>query len=223
MTTIVTVHDFVELDYTGSLPDGKVFDTTIKEVAQKNNLYSEKMKYGPATICIGENQILPGLDEQLINKEIGKEYTIHLTAEQAFGKRDVKKIKIVPMSTFRQHQVQPFPGQQIDVDGEMGFVMSVAGGRVIVNFNHPLAGKDVTYTITIRRKIADSAEQIGSFLNTTLRLPQDQINIQVKEGNAEVALPMELPAPFTEAIGKKLAELTGLKTVSFTSNKEKKQ
>ena len=156
-------HDFVEIDYTGKLLDGTIFDTTLEKVAQENNISNEKAKYKPAIICVGEKQLLPGLDDQLADKEVGKEYTINISAEDAFGKRDIKKMKIIPMNTFREHKMQPQPGLQINVDGEIGVVSRVSGGRVIVNFNHPLAGKEVSYIFTINRKITDVKEKISSF------------------------------------------------------------
>lgn len=96
MTEKVKLKDFISLDYTGKLADGTVYDTTVKKVAEENDLPTEKRIFTPVTICVGENQILPGLDEELIDKEIGKEYTITLPPEKAFGKRDVKKMTSSP-------------------------------------------------------------------------------------------------------------------------------
>jgi len=211
----IKLHDFVQIDYTGKLADGTVFDTTEEKVAKQHNFYSEKMKFGPATICVGEQQVLPGLDLNLVDKEVGKSFTITLPPEQAFGKRDVKNMKIMPMSAFREHKMQPVPGLQIDVDGQVGTVSSVSGGRVIVNFNHPLAGKEVIYDVKIHKKVTDHKEQIVSFLNTSLRISEKEIKVEVKEDKAEVKMVMDLPEQITQIIGKKLAELTGLKEVTF--------
>lgn len=211
----IKLHDFVEVDYTGKLPDGMVFDTTIAEVAKEQHIHSEKTTYGPAIVCVGEQQLLPGLDEQLVDKEVGKEYTVTLAPEQAFGKRDIKKVKIIPSGTFREHKMEPHPGLQIDVDGEVGLVSSVSGGRVIVNFNHPLAGKEVVYTFKIRRKVDDAAEQITSFLAMSFKIPEVQMKVEAKEGKATVELPVSLPPPLTDALVKKLAELTGVKELEF--------
>jgi FKBP-type peptidyl-prolyl cis-trans isomerase 2 len=218
MAENVTNGEFIELNYTGLLEDGAIFDTTVKEEAQKAGLPSEKL--GPVIICVGEKQLLPGLDEQIIGKELGKEYNVNLTPEKAFGKRDVKKIKIVPGSTFKEHKVQPQPGLQVNVDGEVGVITRIAGGRVMVNFNHPLAGKDVKYKFTITKKISDKNEQLTSFLNNTLQIPKDKIAIDLKNENklAEITMPVELPPQFNQALGKKLGELVGLE-VTFKVGK----
>ncbi len=218
----IKFHDFIEVDYTGKLPDGLVFDTTLAEVAQEKHIHSDKTKYGPAIVCVGEQQLLPGLETQFIDKEVGKEYTVTLAPEQAFGKRDIKKVKIIPMSTFREHKMEPHPGLQVDVDGEMGTVSNVSGGRVIVNFNHPLAGKEVAYSFKIRRKVEDAAEQITSFLAMSFRIPEAQMKVQVQEGKATVELPVNLPPPLTDGLVKKLAELTGVKEIEFRVRQERK-
>jgi FKBP-type peptidyl-prolyl cis-trans isomerase 2 len=215
MAEKVAEHDFIELNYSGKLIDGTVFDTTNKTVAEENKIPTDKRDFKPAIICVGEQQILPGLDKRLIDKEIGTEFTVHLAPEDAFGKRDIKKMKIIPSSTFKEHKMQPQPGLQIDVDGEMGTVTKVSGGRIIVNFNHPLAGREVSYQVNIIRKLTDTKEKISSYLNATLRLPFDKISVEIKEDKAEVGIPMDLPPQFVDAIGKNLAGLVGVKEISF--------
>ena len=139
MAEIVQQHDFVEVDYTGKV-EGKVFDTTLPEMA--SYLPTDK-PLKPLRVCVGERQLLPGLDEALIGKEIGTAFEVTLPPEKAFGKRDIKKIRIIPASTFKEHKVDPHPGLQVQVDGEMGVITGISGGRILVNFNHPLAGKEI--------------------------------------------------------------------------------
>ena len=223
MAEKVQHHDFVEVNYTGKLADGTVFDTTVEAVAHNAGLPHQHGGVKPAIVCVGEKQLLPSLDSDLVDKEVGKEYTTILPPESAFGKRDIKKMRIVPMSTFKEQKVNPQPGLQVDIDGELGVITRVAGGRIIVNFNHPLAGKEVTYTFTITKKITDLQEQISAFLQSALHIPKEKITVQINEQKATVELPFALPLQFTEAIGKKVAELTKMKEVSFTAKTTKKE
>lgn len=213
MTERIKLHDFVEIEYTGKLTDGTIFDTTRESVARENKLYNNQVKYKPAAICVGERQLLLGLDMNLVDKEVGKDYSVTLKQEEAFGKRDIKNMRIVPMSTFIEHKLQPHPGLQIDVDGEMGIVTRVSGGRVIVNFNHPLAGREIVYDYKIVKKITDAKEQVELFLATSFRLPKEMVKVQVAEGKANVEVPFTLPESFLEILSKKLVELTGLKEI----------
>ena len=127
------------------------------------------------------------------------------------------------MNTFQQHKVQPHPGLQVDIDGEMGIVTSVSCGRVIVNFNHPLAGKEVVYTFTVRRKVVDQKEKIAAFLAAVLRLPAEALKIEVKDNAATVTLPGELPAQISTILAQKLVQLTGLKDILFKKEETEKK
>ncbi len=211
--------DFIELDYTGKLSDGTIFDTTLESVAKDNGIQSPNFKYSPAIVCVGEKQLLPGLDEALSGKEVSKDFTVTLPAEKAFGKRDVKNVKIVPMGTFKEHKLNPQPGLEVDVDGQRGIVRSISGGRVIVNFNHPLAGKEVIYEVKINRKITDKSEQIKSYLNSIMRIPIEQFKVEIKDKKATVELPMALPENFVNSISKKLQDLTDLVEIKFTQKR----
>lgn len=215
MSEKVKLHDFIEIEYTGKLKDGTVFDTTSEKVAKERHFHAQNHKYQPAVICVGERQLLPGLDMQLVDKELGKEYTITLPPEQAFGKRDIQRVKVIPMNLFRQHNVQPQPGLQVDVDGEMGLVTRVSGGRVMVNFNHPLAGKEVMYSYKILRKVTDQQEKVTAFLSSILRLPAEAMKIEVKDDAATITIPGELPTQISTILAQKLVQLTGLKDILF--------
>ena len=223
MNEKIKLHDFVEIEYTGKLADGKVFDTTYEKVAKENHLHSGNHKYKPAVICVGERQLLPGLDTQLVDKELGKEYTVTLPPEKAFGKRDIKLVKIMPMDMFRQHKVQPHPGLQVDVDGEMGLVTRVSGGRVMVNFNHPLAGKEVIYSYKVLRKVTDQEQKVTAYLSAVLRLPAEAMKIEVKDDAATVTIPGELPMQISAILGQKLMQLTGLKDILFKKEEAAKE
>ena len=142
-------NDFIELDYIGRIKEGNhIFDITNKEEAKKNKIFNEKAEYGPVKVVIGEKQLVKGLEDFLIGKEVGK-YTVELTSEKAFGKKNPKLMKIIPTNVFIQQNIKPFPGLQLNLDGLIGTVRSVSGGRVIMDFNHPLAGKDLTFKIKV--------------------------------------------------------------------------
>jgi len=84
MAEKVQYHDFVEVNYTGKLADGTVFDTTVEAVAHNAGLPHQHGGVKPAIVCVGEKQLLPSLDADLVDKEVGKEYTTILPPESAF-------------------------------------------------------------------------------------------------------------------------------------------
>jgi len=102
MTDTISEHDFIEIDYTGKLTDGTIFDTTKEEVAHEANMPHTHGNLKSVIVCLGESQLLPGLDEFLVGKEVGKSLSVTLSPEKAFGKRDVKKVKIVPVTSIEE-------------------------------------------------------------------------------------------------------------------------
>ena len=213
MTSTIKEHDFIEVEYTGKFPDGKVFDTTDKELAQKESIFSQKMKYGSVVICVGEGNVVKGLDTFIVGKEVGKNYTVKLEPEAAFGKKDFKKIKLVPISEFTKQGLNPQPRMQIDFDGEMGTVIRAAGGRVMVNFNHPFAGREVEYEVKINKKVEEVKEQVESYLN--IMFNSSKVKAEVTGDKAVVDMGMDVPEPMQQMLKEKLNSVTKLKEVEF--------
>ena len=104
-------HDFVELEFTGRLKSGEIFDSNIKEDLEKLHLNHEHpVETKPFVLCLGEQMFLKSIEDFLIGKEIG-EYEIQLSPEKAFGKRNPKLMTMVPMKVFREQKINPIPGR----------------------------------------------------------------------------------------------------------------
>ncbi|MBI2144492.1 peptidylprolyl isomerase [Candidatus Woesearchaeota archaeon] len=217
MAGAINENDFVELDYTGKVADsGEVFDTTSAEVAKEKGVFDEHAAYRPAVVCVGKRHLIIGLDKQLVGKEIEKTYTFRIPPEEAFGKKNPKLIQLISTAKFRQQNLQPFPGLQVNIDGLVGTVRTVTGGRTIVDFNHPLSGRAVEYTVTLKRVVADAAEKVKAVLRL-LGINTGSVAVSVAEGNAVVEFPQEAPEQLKKDIEEKLkSTISELKSVSFT-------
>ncbi len=219
--SIIKKHDFVEIGYTGRIKeDGTIFDTTYEKIAKDNRPYDKSSDYEPVVICIGEANILKALDEQMLGKETEKEYTFEISSENAFGKRNAKLIQLIPTGKFRQQNIQPVPGLQLNIDGVFGVVKTVSGGRCLVDFNHPLAGKDIVYDVKINRIVDDAKEKLNSLLKLHLHIKNAEI--ELKEESAEIRLKELMPSQAQEEF-KKIVENTipSIKKVDFTISQEK--
>ena len=219
---IIKKHDFVEMEYTGRIKeDSTIFDTTEEKVAKENGLYDKHADYSPVVICIGENNILKGLEEQMIGRETGKEYTFEISHDNAFGRKDAKLIQLIPTNKFRQQNIQPVPGLQLNIDGVFGVVKTVSGGRCLVDFNHPLAGKDLVYEVKIKKRIDDDKEKLNALLKMNLHIKDAEI--EIKEGTAGIKIKENMPKEAQEEL-KKIVERTipNIKKVDFTIAEEKK-
>src|SRR3989344_1974409 len=149
--------DFIEIIFTGKIKNSDlIFDTSIVEKEKKDSVI----------ICLGANSLLKSLEAKLEGKEIEKDYEIDLSSEEAFGKKDPKLIKIIQTKVFVDKKVNPVPGLQVNIDGAIATIRSVSGGRCVVDFNHPLAGRNLVYFVKIKKIVTDVKEKIDS----TMRL-----------------------------------------------------
>lgn len=198
--------DFVEIEYTGKIKnDNTVFDTTDEKIAKENEIHNEKMTYGPVVICVGENQVLAGLDKAIEGNEVGKDYSIELIAEEAFGKKDAKLIQLIQTSKFLKQNIQVVPGLQVNIDGMMGLVKTVSGGRTLVDFNHPLSGKDLVYDIKLKKLVIEDIDKLKGYLK--MQLGADEIDIKIENNEAKVQLKQEIPEEAKKKLGEKVKEL----------------
>ncbi len=210
--------DFVEIEYTGRVKDtGFIFDTTSETVAKQYRMYNPDVNYGPITLCVGKGLVLSGLDKGLLGKEIGKEVDIEVGPQAAFGKKNPKLLKLVPAMTFKKHNIKPEVGLQVTIDNSIGVIKSISGGRVIVDFNHPLSGKELVYHVSINNKVTDVKEQVSWLLTLKLNLKKDNFSVVIKDDVAEVeliGLP-KIPSELSDMVIAFVTENTSIKNVIF--------
>jgi len=172
--------DFIEIKFTGRVKNGEVFDSNIKEDLETlHKGHDHEVDPKPFIFSLGQGMFLKSLDEFLIGKpEDKKEYNLSLAPEKAFGLRDSKLIQRMPSRVFKEHKMNPFPGATFDFDGRAAKVLTVSGGRVMVDFNHNLAGKDIEYKIKFVRKIVDEKEKVESLNDFFFR---KSLDFEIKE------------------------------------------
>ena len=215
-------NDFVEVTYTGTIKEGGIiFDTTDGALAKEQGIHNENMEYGPVVVCVGKEQVIKGLDKSLEGKEPNQEYEVQISPEDAFGKKDAKKIQLIPTNKFLKENIQPVPGLQVSVDNAFGTIKTVSGGRTLVDFNHPLAGKDIVYKVKINKLVDDQNEQIKALVK--MKLNMSDIKAEVKENSAVITAPIEFPKEVQSELKKEIKEVVKVKDIKFTTKKEPKE
>lgn len=194
-------NDFIELDFTG-YSNNEPFDTTDKEIAKKLNL---EVDVKPMVVSVGNEMLLKGLDEDIIGKELNMPYKIKLSPENAFGKRNPSLIRVIPIKIFLEKEINPYPGLTLQMDNNIVKILSVSGGRVNVDFNNPLAGKEVLYEYKILRKIDDNTEKINSLLDFFFK---QRFEFEIKDN--KVIFKDEKIAPVIQVFAEKFKGITGL-------------
>ena len=135
--------DFIRLDYTArTVEDGRLVDTTDGEVAEEEDVEADQ-EFGPRTIVLGEGHIFGSVEADIVGTEVGETGDVVVPAAEAFGEYDDEEVRTVSKDKIPEDD--RYPGAQVQVDGQQGFVETIIGGRARVDFNHPLAGEDIEY------------------------------------------------------------------------------
>jgi peptidylprolyl isomerase len=118
------------------------FPETNLEKHKKNTILFNKK---PLILIEGMSQLFQKAEAELLKMKIGEEKTLKFRPEDAYGERSSKNLQLVPFSAFKQHNLRPQIGLEIDADGQIGTIKSISGGRIMVDFNSPYAGHEVEY------------------------------------------------------------------------------
>jgi FKBP-type peptidyl-prolyl cis-trans isomerase 2 len=134
---MVTQGSTVEVHYTGRFPNNEVFDTSEGR--------------DPLQFQVGTGQIIPGFENAILGKNVGEKVTINIPAAEAYGEVRNELFVQVPLDKL-PGQVEV--GQELQADGGDGqpvrvVVEAVNEDHVVINGNHPLAGKDLVFDIEI--------------------------------------------------------------------------
>ncbi|MBD3262845.1 peptidylprolyl isomerase [Candidatus Woesearchaeota archaeon] len=212
--------DFIQIDFIAKVKgSNQIFDVTNADLAKKEGAYQENRTYKPLVVCLGAGHLLKGVDKQLTGKEIGKEYEFNVSPEQGFGHRNPKHIKLTSLTQFKKKGINPIPGQRLAIDGAVASIRSVTGGRVIIDFNHPLAGRTLHYKIKINKKVTDTKEKISGIISLLTKLEDSDYTITISDKEIKINLKKEMPENMRELVKKQVEDLVSeakSKKVVFT-------
>ena len=138
--------DTVTIDYVLKRGDGEVVGSTEQTGAQQ--------------VTLGQQQIFPQIEEALTGMAVGDEQSVDIPCERAFGPRSQELVIDIPRANLPP-EPDPQPGMQLNAQTPDGqpmtlFILEVGDETVKADGNHPLAGEDVTFDLTLR-EIAKAA------------------------------------------------------------------
>jgi peptidylprolyl isomerase len=136
----------VRVHYRGTLEDGSEFDSSTGR--------------DPLEFTIGECQVIPGFEAAVADMAVGDSTTITLDAESAYGSYHEEAVQVVPFTAFTD---EPYEGAVVQLLGPEGerlaaTVTGIEGDDVTLDFNHPLAGKELTFEIELVEVVSGSSE-----------------------------------------------------------------
>ncbi len=139
MSKEVKQGDVVSVHYTGKLENGSIFDSS--------------MEKDPITFKIGEESIIPGLENALLGMQEGETKSITISSEEAYGPHMKELVSDVNKENFPT-DISPELGLQLELKQPEGpsiivTITHIADDTVTLDANHPLAGKDLHFEIEL--------------------------------------------------------------------------
>ena len=141
----------VGIDYSLHLGDGEVIDASGPGE--------------PMTYLHGEGQIVPGLESALEGLSVGDKKQVVIAPGEGYGEHDPRGLQEVPKGAFPP-DFQPQVGMELTAEGPNGepvpfTIREVKPEAIVIDLNHPLAGKTLHFDVTVREVRAATADEIA--------------------------------------------------------------
>lgn len=212
-------NDIVLVDYVVRVKEsGEVIEVTDAEKAKEFKVFDPGKSYEPLLVVLGEGRVIKGFEEALESSEVGVDAEVDIPPDKAYGVRDPNKVKTLSLRDFARAGVKPEVGKVVEVGGQLGTVRSVSGGRVVVDFNHPLAGKTLTYSFRVVKKLDEPVEKVKYLVKRYVRgVNVDDVKVSVDSESSKVSIELPRNSYFSEniQIAKKLASDDIFKYLNF--------
>lgn len=133
-------NDTVKVHYTGKFEDGQVFDSSVE-------------RGEPLEFTLGKGQLIPGFEKGLIDMKVNEKKTVNIPKEEAYGETNDQLIQEVPKSNLPD-DIEPQVGMGLVSENPNGqkinlLVTDVKESTIVVDGNHPLAGKDLVFDLEV--------------------------------------------------------------------------
>lgn len=193
--------DFVLVKITGRTQKGTIFRVSSEEDAKTAGIYDEKKAeqgmYTPEFVIIGKPGFLnEGLTEIVKEMTFFEKKSVRIPPTKAYGKRDPQKIERTGIAKFRKlnEGKNPEIGQDfMNKKGQRGVITNVIQGRVIIDYNHPLAGQSLDYNLEIIDEIEKFEDKVEYFMiNKGIpkeNVPEFTVNYIKNEKTLEITIP----------------------------------
>ncbi|NDB79383.1 hypothetical protein EB155_05905, partial [archaeon] len=108
-------------------------------------------------------------------------------------------IQLISINKLREKKLNPVTGMQLDIDGRRATIRSVNGGRVILDFNHPFAGKEVHYFLKVSSLINDLKEKVN-YATEIIGFKAENLTINEKNVKFKIANKEKLGEQFIDLL-----------------------
>jgi len=139
-----------EIEYTVKNSKGEVVDS---------NVGAEPLKF-----IAGKGEIIPGLEKEVEKMEVGEEKEVVVKADEAYGQRNEDLVQTLPKEQFEGIELQKgmtLYGQTPDGQVVAVTVVDFDDNSVTIDYNHPLAGENLTFNVKVLSKRDATLEELA--------------------------------------------------------------
>lgn len=137
------------------------FDYTLKDAS--GNVIDSSKGSDPLTYIHGGGALIPGLARALEGKSAGASFSVRVPADEAYGERDDELIEVVPRDRF-DASLELAVGMQFEARDEnerrIVTIIEIEGDAVTLDANHPLAGAELHFDVTVKSVRAATPEEL---------------------------------------------------------------
>ena len=131
--------NIVSVHYTGTLNDGTQFDSSRARE--------------PLSFLVGDGQVIPGFESAVLGMQEGETKTITILAENAYGPKNDQAVQVVEKNRFPNgfegNVGESVTGQTGEGQAFRATIVNIEENTVTLDFNHPLAGHDLTFEVEL--------------------------------------------------------------------------
>jgi len=128
----------------------------------KGEVVDSNKGQAPLEFIAGKGQIIPGLEKEIEKMEVGEEKTITVPAKEAYGEYNPEMVEELPREQFQGIELQKgmtLYGQTPDGQTIAVIVKDFDDKKVVIDYNHPLAGEDLTFDVKVVSKREATPEE----------------------------------------------------------------
>ena len=130
----------------------------------KGEVVDSNVGQAPLEFIAGQGQIIPGPEKELEKMEVGEEKKVVVKADEAYGQRNEEWVETLPKEQFEGIELQKgmtLYGQSPDGQTIAVIVADFNDTEVTIDYNHPLAGEDLTFDVKILGKREATLEELA--------------------------------------------------------------
>ncbi|OPY29851.1 MAG: FKBP-type peptidyl-prolyl cis-trans isomerase [Methanocella sp. PtaU1.Bin125] len=138
------------VDYIGWFDDGTIFDTSNATVAFNAGIYDPAAIYAPLSFIAGNQEVIQGFDDAVTGMKVGESKNITIEAKDAYGEYDPSLVQPVNMSVLQAYNITPEVGDTLYYNMNPVTVVAIPNNTtVMIDFNGPMAGKRLHFSVTV--------------------------------------------------------------------------